>query len=96
MKKQSPDQLISLKEKLFNRYFDELDQMASDPSKAPRRVQADNYSLMFNFPDERQALETNAIIERVKQILRHEMKEERLAYEQARESAKQRGEWEAL
>jgi hypothetical protein len=51
----------------------------------------------MNFPDDRKAVETNALIEKVKAILRHEMKEERIGQEQARRSSEQKHEnWEVL
>lgn len=66
---------------MFNLYFDELDLMKKDNSKQPRKVHADAHSLMLNFPDERQALETNAIIDKIRAQLRHELRAERQEYE---------------
>ena len=88
LRKQTPEQLNGLKERLFNRYFDELDLVKKDPSKLPKRVHADAYSLTLNFTDERKSLETLAIIEKVKAVLRQEMRAERLEHEQVRASLK--------
>jgi len=88
LRKQTPEQLNGLKERLFNRYFDELDLAKKDSSKQLKKVHADAYSLTLNFPDERKSLETNAIIEKIKAILRHEMRAERFEYEQARASVR--------
>lgn len=62
--------------------------MHQDPSKQPRKVHAEAFSLTLNFPDELKALEINAITEKIKAVLRLEIKAERFEQEQTRASVK--------
>ena len=79
LKRQTPEQTAALKEALFNKYFDEVEKEQQDERFKPKRVHRGEYFLMMNFPpdEEDKALQTSRRIERIRHLLRQELKNER-------------------
>ena len=90
LKRQTPGQTAALKEALFNKYFDEVEKEQQDRSFKPKRVHRGEYFLMMNFPshEEDKALQTSKTIEKIRHLLRQELKSERT--EQEAQSAQQK------